>query len=70
MMSLTSVETFGLHSFHGKKCSKVILEKLTMWSALCVRLWTGKEVNLELELDTLEKHGEKTKSSSRYATFG
>lgn len=37
MMSFTSAETFELHSFRGQKCSKVILERLTMWSALCVQ---------------------------------
>jgi hypothetical protein len=28
-----------LHNLHGKKCSSVILEKLIMWSALCIWLW-------------------------------
>jgi hypothetical protein len=39
----------------------VILEKLTMWSALCVQLWRGKEVILEPKSDMFEKHVGKTK---------
>ncbi len=41
MMFLANVEKFGLHNFHGHKCSRPILGKLTMWNALCVWLWRG-----------------------------
>ncbi len=39
MMFLTSAKIFELCNFCGEKCSKVIMEKLIVWSALYVWLW-------------------------------
>jgi hypothetical protein len=38
-MFLTSAKIFELCNFCGKKCSKVIMEKLIVWNALYVQLW-------------------------------